>query len=59
MLKDMGQRHVLSPKLAILYTLGNYAMRFAEALVWLRETFTLALPPGFVPQMGNLKEIRI
>src|SRR2546421_5623972 len=30
----MGQRQVLSPKLTMLSTLGDYAMRFAEALVW-------------------------
>jgi hypothetical protein len=28
----MGQRQVPSPKLTMLSTLGDYAMRFAEAL---------------------------
>jgi hypothetical protein len=52
----MGQRQVLSPKLTMLSTLGGYAMRFAEALVWLWKHH-ISTSSRFSSEDGDLKEI--
>lgn len=54
----MGQRQVLSPKLTMLSTLGDYAMRFAEALVWLWKHH-ISTSSRLSSEDGHLKEIEI
>ena len=54
----MGQRQVPSPKLTMLSTLEGYAMRFAEALVWLWK-YHISTSSTFSSEDRDLKEIEI
>jgi hypothetical protein len=54
----MGQRQVLSPKLTMLSTLGDYAMRFAKALVWFWKHH-ISTSSKLSSEDGDLKETEI